>query len=240
VLVKNVEIKRDEDTKLRPLARSRVLRDQAYDAIKEAIISLNFKPGEKLKETEIANHLGISITPVRGALAQLEQEGLVNNVAFKGTVVAEISEYDIEEIFELRKIIEIYAVRRAAATFSLADLQKAQRILSMLEAAINSNDFESISQYSRAFRQLIIEKTNNKRLISVQRMFDYQLERIKTFITGKENIPIPIKEFRDILRALETGDAEKAESTLLVHLNNLKAELEKAQSMILSMTHILP
>jgi DNA-binding GntR family transcriptional regulator len=235
-----MEIKRGEDRELTPLVRTRILRDQAYDAIKEALISLKFKPGEKLKETEIAKHLGISITPVRGALAQLEQEGLVNTVPFKGTVVAEIGKRDIEEIFELREIIETYAVRRAAATFSLADSQKAQRILNMLEAAINSNDFESVLQYSRAFRQLIMEKTNNKRLISVQRMFDYQLERIKASITGEGNILISIKEFRDILEALETGDAEKAESILLVHLNSLKAELEKAQSMIISMTHILP
>ena len=98
--------------------------DEAYKIIKEAIISLKLKPGERLGISMLAKQLRISTTPVRAALARLEQEGLIEIIRFKGAFVAQIDDDDVEEIFELRKLLEGAAVKMAATSFSPDDLQK--------------------------------------------------------------------------------------------------------------------
>ena len=93
----------------------RKVTDWVYEEIREAIIDLRLPPGEPLREAAIAAQLGVSKTPVREALARLEQEGLVETTSFKGAVVSEYSPRDLEEIYELRELLEGAAARAAAA-----------------------------------------------------------------------------------------------------------------------------
>ncbi|MBI4757519.1 MAG: GntR family transcriptional regulator, partial [Chloroflexi bacterium] len=90
------------------------LKDKAYAAIKDAILSLQLKPGEPLVETELAEQLGISKTPVRDALQHLERGGFVTRVLFKGTYVTEVTLKDLKEVFQLRAVLEGLAARLAA------------------------------------------------------------------------------------------------------------------------------
>ena len=89
----------------------RKVTDWVYEEIREAIIDLRLPPGEPLREAAISEQLGVSKTPVREALARLEQEGLVETTSFKGAVVSGYSPRDLEEIYELRALLEGAAVR---------------------------------------------------------------------------------------------------------------------------------
>ena len=90
------------------------LTERVYSSVKEAILSLNLKPGSPLVEDELAGQLGTSKTPVRDALLALERDGLVTKIPYKGTYVSELTEDDAVEIFQLRSALEGLASRLAA------------------------------------------------------------------------------------------------------------------------------
>lgn len=209
---------------------SRSLAGQAYKIIKEAIISLKLKPGERLREMALAKELGISATPVKGALARLEQEGFVEITRFRGASVAQIDEHDVEDIFELRELLEGAAVKRATTTCSSEDLRKAEALLEKMRAAYKSGDMGSYAKASRDFHDLFIEKFGNQRMIRVLKTFDDQLERVRLIaIRTLENIPLFIEDYEKIFEALKAGNPEAAEKALLIHLKRAKDAYSKSK-----------
>src|SRR6478672_10391255 len=92
----------------------RKVTDWVYEELKSAIIDLRLAPGEPLREAALADQLGVSKTPIREALTRLEQDGLVETTSFKGAAVTMYSRRDLQEIYELRELLEIAAVRKAA------------------------------------------------------------------------------------------------------------------------------
>lgn len=214
------------DTILEP----RFLRDQAYQAIKEAIISLELEPREKLKEATLALKLGISKTPVREALTRLQHEGLVKVLPFRGAFVAEIDDRDVADIFELRELLEGVAIKRAAINFSLEDSQEGEILLEEMRAAYKAGDIKSFARLSRDFHNLFIKKLDNQRMMSVLKTFDDQLERIRATATRTlENIPLFIEDYEEIHEALKAGNPEAAERALLTHLKRVKENFSKKQ-----------
>ena len=219
-----------KNSKLGVIADTRSLTDQAYKIIKEAIISLELEPGEKLKESTVAEELGISKTPVREALTRLQHEGLVNVLPFRGAFVAEIDDRDMEEIFELRKLLEGAAAKKAALNFSAEDSQEGETLLEEMRAAYKAGDIKSYAQPSRDFHGLLIRKFGNQRMISVLKTFDDQLERIRiTTIRTSENIPLFIEDYEKIFEALKAGNPEAAEKALLLHLKRAKEAFFKCK-----------
>lgn len=215
-------MKEDERSRLDGIS-DRSLTDQAYEIIKGAIVSLKLKPGERLKESMLAEELGISTTPIKGALAQLKQEGFVENTRFRGASVAEINDRDVEEIFELRELLEGAAVKRAAIIFSSEDLQKGEALLEKMREAYKAGDTESYATPSRDFHYLFTRAFGNQRMINTLKTFSDQLERIRrTIIVAPGNIPLFIKDYEKILEALKKREPEEAERALLAHIRRAK------------------
>jgi DNA-binding GntR family transcriptional regulator len=92
---------------------NQTLRGKLVDMIRRAILSNDYPPGTLINQAEIAKQLDISRAPLREALSQLQEEGLVRIVPYKGAYVADLTEKDIEEIYSLRSTLETFAVRRA-------------------------------------------------------------------------------------------------------------------------------
>ena len=90
------------------------LGEVAYEALRDAIVKRQLLPGDRLMETELANEMGISRTPVREAMRRLETDGYVVIQPRKGSYVADISIKDIEDVFEIRTVLEMLAARNAA------------------------------------------------------------------------------------------------------------------------------
>ena len=216
--------------KLGRISAIKFLSDQAYEIIKEAIVSLKLRPGERLKVSELARELGISATPIRETLTRLEQEGLVETIRFKGAFVAQIDDHDVEEIFEFRELLEGAAVKRAAIAFSSKDSQKGKALLREMREAYKAGDVESYAKASRNFHVLFIEKFGNQRMISVLKTFDDQLERVRlTAIHTLGNIPLFIEDYAKILEALKAQNPGEAESALLVHLKRARDAFSKSK-----------
>jgi DNA-binding GntR family transcriptional regulator len=204
------------------------LKDKAYKALKSAILSLKLKPGDPLVESDLAQQLGISKTPVRDALLELEREGFVTKVLFKGTYVTEITLKDVREVFQVRAVLEGLAARLAAPFFSAKDLEEGEKIITAAEAALAEGDIALCSEHGKRFHRLIIKKADNQRLQTIILNLDDHLQRFRLLsdqINGRLNKSL--KEHRKILEALGRKDPLAAEETARGHLFSVLQDLSE-------------
>ena len=195
-----------------------------YENLKKRIISHALSPGEPLNESVLKKELGISKTPIREALQQLEKEGFIENVPGKGSFVSRISVQDIREIFEIREILECEVIRRVA---SRGDLNK-------LEAEAIGKKFESSGadgnmtprSYFRAGLQIhnfVFEAFGNKRLLEFYKRLQEHIERMRLYFfkqVHQERSEQSFKVHLEILNALIAQDPERAEKAMKNHLQN--------------------
>jgi DNA-binding GntR family transcriptional regulator len=204
------------------------LKDKAYKAIKSAIVSLKLKPGDPLVESDLAQQLGISKTPVRDALLELEREGFVTKVLFKGTYVTEITLKDVREVFQVRAVLEGLAARLAAPFFSAEDLEEAEKIITAAEATLAEGDIALCSEHGKRFHRLIINKADNQRLQTIILNLDDHLERFRLLsdqINGRLNKSL--KEHKKILEALGRKNPLAAEEAARGHLFSVLQDLSE-------------
>jgi DNA-binding GntR family transcriptional regulator len=204
------------------------LKDKAYDAIKSAILSLKLKPGAPLVESNLAQQLGISKTPVRDALLELEREGFVTKILFKGTYVTEVTLKDVREVFQVRAVLEGLAARLAAPLFSAEELEEAEQIITAAEAALAEGDIALCSEYGKRFHRLIINKADNQQLQPIILNLDDHLQRFRLLsdqINGRLNKSL--KEHRKVLDALRRSDPTAAEEAMRGHLSSVLQDLSE-------------
>lgn len=201
----------------------RSLRDVAYDAIKEAILSNEIAPGEKLTESAISSQLGISRGPIREALRQLERDGLVQSQPYKGTVVAEFSTEEADKVFTpIRQLIENYACCRAAELFTPNDYAFLEGCILEMETNCTQRDLKAISQNDSDFHRYIVAKCTSGVLTSIWEslaahfygriIFQNRLKCEKPEFTY-----IP-EEHRELLAAIKSGNCDVICDTIKVHI----------------------
>jgi DNA-binding GntR family transcriptional regulator len=204
------------------------LKDKAYNAIKSAILSLKLKPGDPLVESDLAQQLGISKTPVRDALLELEREGFVTKILFKGTYVTEITLKDVREAFQVRAVLEGLAARLAVPLLSAEELEEAEKIITAAEAALAEGDIALCSEHGKQFHSLIINKADNHRLQPLIRNLDDHLQRFRLLsdqINGRLNKSLT--EHRKVLEALRRRDPIAAEEAMRGHLSSVLQDLSE-------------
>ncbi len=202
------------------------LKERAYIAIKNAILSLKLKPGSPLVETQLAEELGISKTPVRAALDELEREGFVTRILFKGTYVTEVTVKDLVEIFQLRAVLEGLAARLATPLFTPQELDQIERSLAAAEAALAEGDVDLCSELGKNLHDAIIDKADNQRLTLIIRNLDDHVQRFRMLsdqISGRLNKSV--KEHRQALDALRRQDPDAAEQAMRNHLLSVLQDL---------------
>jgi DNA-binding GntR family transcriptional regulator len=202
------------------------LKDKAYTAIKDAILSVKLKPGTPLVETQLAEELGISKTPVRAALEELEREGFVTRILFKGTYVTEVTVKDLVEIFQLRAVLEGLAARIATPLFSPRELDQIARKLTAAETALAQGDLALCSELGKGLHDAIIDKADNLRLTLIIRNLDDHVQRFRAIsdqISGRLNKSV--KEHRRVLDALRHRDPDAAAQAMRDHLHSVLQDL---------------
>lgn len=214
---------------LMPVNKPQSLKDIAYTAIKDAILTLKFKPGQALSHRQLAAQLQISETPIRDALQDLEQEGFVIRIPHKGTFVTEIDPQDVEETFQIRASLEALAVRLATCQLDEEELKEGERLLKCAETALAQGDREQCSQFGAQFHQLFIQKTGNRRLIAILGNLDdhqQRFRRISDLITGR--LEKSQEEHQQMFEAARQGDAERAGKAMYSHLQGVLKDIQDA------------
>jgi DNA-binding GntR family transcriptional regulator len=142
------------------------LREVVYHALRQAILDGRIPPAERLIETRLADDLGISRTPIREALHKLEVEGLVRSVQPRGVVVTSVTRREVEELFEIRRLVEPYATGLAAEALTDADFQALESACSSsMDHAFSANpDLEQLGHTNLLFYNLLSDRCPNQQL----------------------------------------------------------------------------
>lgn len=202
------------------------LKDIAYAAIKKAILSVQLKPGIPLVETQLAQELGISKTPVRAALEELEREGFVTRILFKGTYVTEVTIKDLTEVFQLRAVLEGLAARLATPLFSPPDLDMIEKSLTAAETALAEGHLSLCSELGKKLHDAIIDKADSQRLNMIIRNLDDHVQRFRAISDQRSGrLNKSAKQHRRILDALREQDPDAAEQAMRDHLHSVLQDL---------------
>jgi DNA-binding GntR family transcriptional regulator len=197
------------------------LKDIVYNYLFDCIVSYKLLPGEAIVEQEISNHLKISRTPVREALKKLEAEGLVRHFPARGTFVEELTTQDVEEIFELRELFEVAAIKVSIHTIPIDEIKELERFISDLKYEESCS--EDFYRSDRILHNLIVEYGGNRRMVNFFNTINTQLERFRRIsaMTPKR-LEKSKQEHLQIIEAIKERDTEKAIAVLHVHLNNIE------------------
>ena len=194
------------------------LRDVVFNTLRQAIITGEFAPGERLMEIALANRLGVSRTPVREAIRKLE---LVVMIPRKGAEVAKITEKDLRDVLEVRSSLEELAAELAAERMNDEVKEKLEKALKEFEEAIESDDNAAIADSDVDFHDVIFEATGNARLIQIinnlrEQMYRYRLEYVK----DTEYHTVLLNEHRELAKAMVEGRKEDARKIMKRHIDN--------------------
>lgn len=199
----------------------------------EKILNGSAPPGSSLSIDALARELEVSPTPVREALVQLEHTGLVSRVALKGYRVAPLmSSEQLDELFDMRMILEIAAAERAAerAPEVVAELQvaharhvlAAHHVQQLRGSGEEPDDFSDLREYFAAdweFHLTIFRAAQNTFLLESIESLNAHMQRLRQTVNrGKLDMPQAISEHTEILKAFEASDPEAIRSTVSAHL----------------------
>lgn len=211
------------------LSERRTMTDAVYDQLKTAIVELRIPPGEPLREADIAQGLSVSKTPVREALARLEQDGLVELNSFRSAVVTDYDARDLQEIYELREIIEVAAARSAAESISDQGLADLGRIATGCVRLSDEGRGADLVQLISEFDTVLFEEVRNRRIRAILANLAAHLTRIGLLTAG---IPgrnaASVREHAQIYEAIERRDPEAAERFMRQHIRSVRDDQLRA------------
>lgn len=200
-----------------------LLRERAYAQIADAIVSGQLEPGEKLNDQELAAWLGISRTPVREALARLEQQGLVSALPGRSTTVSAIDPVTVRESVQVVAALHETATRVAAANLSADDFATMRKANTDFAHALSQSDATAALKADDEFHSVIVKAAGNTTLSNMLEQLMPTLRRAEHSrfgsILGQESAD----QHSQIIGALERGDADAAcaasrENWLTLHL----------------------
>ena len=201
-----------------------------YENLKQRIIDCSLAPGLPINEADIASELGVSKTPVREALRQLERDGFVDNVPGRGSTISHITPLDIREIVEIREIIETGAAKHAARFYFHDEMLMAKRTEHRQLLGDGAGSEEYVHEWGEweDVHLSIVQALGNRTFL---KMYEDLLDRIIRIrnhfgrrFTQRRFHEI-ISEHMEILDAILEGDPDRAEQAVKKHLQNAAAFL---------------
>ena len=197
------------------------LRDVVFNTLRRAILTGELKPGERLMEIHLANKLGVSRTPIREAIRKLELEGLVIMIPRRGAEVAQITEKSLKDVLEVRRALDALCVELACDRISEEEKAQLRQACDTFERATRTKNVTAIAEADVALHDIIVQATENKRLIQLinnlsEQMYRYRFEYIKDE-SRHDNL---VEEHRMIYESILEKDHERAAQAAKLHIDN--------------------
>lgn len=191
--------------------------------LQKDILTGKLKPGEKLTEQNLCKVYGVSRTPVREALRQLETDGLVENILNRGAFVIGMSDQDYEDMFELRKAYEIQAVKWAIERITEEQMDKLEETFEFMEFYTLRNDIEKMLTINTGFHQVIYEASHNRMLQKLLSSYQNYLKYKGVDSVYEDNyLTTVLEEHRAIFKAFKDKDVKAGALAMEVHINRAK------------------
>lgn len=202
---------------------SKPLREKIADKIRADIVKGVFNDGERLVEPKLAEIYGISRTPIREALRQLESEGFIEIVPRKGAVVKELTIKDIDNLYAIKANLEGLAARQAVENISSKEIEKLVNVNEKFIYLFNSSEniVEEYLKYNISFHNLFIKYSNNEKLIEILEGLNKNFQRFRSFLVSKvDRVKDAYEEHKRIIEAFQANDPELAEKTVRKHIES--------------------
>ena len=212
-----MEIKYDEGNEFLPL------RDLVFQALRQAIITGEFSPGERLMEIKLANKLGVSRTPVREALRQLEADGLIENIPNRGAYVTALSKRDISDLFDLRSLFEIQAIEWAIKRMSSEDIDDLRETLEFMEFYTLKNDIDKVLMFNTQFHSILYSGTKDRMIQKTLSTYQIYLKHsapAKTY--SGDALKTILEEHKAIFDAVESKNVAAGRKAMEHHMEQTK------------------
>ncbi|MCQ2547302.1 MAG: GntR family transcriptional regulator [Clostridia bacterium] len=188
--------------------------------MQEDILTGRLRPGQKIVEQELCKKYGVSRTPIREALRQLEADGLVENILNRGAFVIGMSDQDYEDMFEMRKAYEIQAVKWAIERITEEEMEQLEETFEFMEFYTMRNDIEKMLVINSGFHQVIYQASHNrvlqKQLESFQNLTKY---KGSDSVYDENYLATVLEEHRAIFKAFTEKDPREGGLAMEIHMN---------------------
>lgn len=197
------------------------LRGKVYESIREDILSGRYPQNMELKEAAIGAELGVSRTPVREALRQLELEGLVNIIPNRGAYVNMITAKDVQDIYVIRSMLEGQCARWATEYITEEQLEDLEETLCLSEYHTKKGNYEKLYELDSLFHEQLYAASNSRILNHVLSDFHDYVKRVrKATLASQDRSVKSTEEHRAIFEAVKERDADKAEELAKIHVKH--------------------
>jgi DNA-binding GntR family transcriptional regulator len=204
----------------------------AYDYIKNRIIDGTLRPAQRLIEAQLASEIGVSRNTIKKVLLQLEQDRLVTIQDNKGAMVQSLTVGEIQEYYEIRKVLEVIVVRSAIEFISAKDLQKMQDVYAEM-CELNANgDFESYSKGNKQLHEIIYQASCKPIAVEMIRGIKQQLIRFQfrtMVVPGRAEQSV--EEHKMLVSAFAKRDKDAATIAIQNHMDNVSATITKYKAL---------
>ena len=205
------------------------LRGRVFETIRDNILNGIYQENEELKENTIAQELGVSRTPVREALRQLELEGLVKLVPNKGACVTGITRKDVKVIYAIRSLLEGLCARWATEHITDEQIEDLEEIILLSEFHLKRGKVgqsQQVTELDGKFHEILYHASNSRILKHVLSDFHKYVKMArKASVADPERAEKSIEEHKNILQAIKSRNADEAEKLANIHMMNVMKNL---------------
>jgi DNA-binding GntR family transcriptional regulator len=189
------------------------------DALRDAILDGDLKPGQPLTETDLAAQLGVSRAPLREAMQVLNAEGLVEAIPYRGTTVKTLTKSDIEEVYSLRILLETFALRRIIERGDPDDVRQLRDLYTHMVVVAKQGNITRVSEIDREFHHTLIALSRHNLLLSVWHGVAMRVRQIMA-LRNRQNRDVMqvVRNHLPIIDAIEQRDYTLAENILREHI----------------------
>lgn len=202
------------------------ISQKIQNLLREQIVKQQIKPGTRLVEEDIARELGVSRTPVREALSALAQRGLVESHPRKGMYVIKLTKKDVDEIYEIREVLEGLVACHAAIQMPDNELQKLKAMQESAESAFSIGDLEHCIEIDTSLHDTIMCYSSNSRLVDLLESIHDQILIFRIWESKRpERVKLSLQEHKAIIEALCRRDPEMSRNSMIEHIKRVRIGL---------------
>ena len=219
----------DVEMDLRLVSSAAPVREQAVEKLQYLLVSGRFAPGERLKERVLIELLNTSRTTIREALRQLEADGLVAMVPGRGPVVATVTVQDVRDLYEVREVLELLAVRLFCERSSDEQVRQLRTSLDSLREAHLAGGPQGILAAKQAFYNVLFSGTENTSLGALVERLQVRVSRVRlASLSQPDRIAVGVAELLPVVEAIDRRDVKAAEEAYRFHMSQARAAAIRA------------
>lgn len=202
--------------------------DRAYDQLRRMAIGYHLKPGQRLNEGELARQLGVSRTPLREALNRLVTEGFLRFMPGKGFFCRELDPKEIYELYQLRKALEVGAIKLSVQHAAMPDIEAIERFLLETGPDAGGRTTAELVSLDETFHERLMQLSGNSEMLQVLRNVNARIQFVRWVDMDRVSRPVTQAEHRQIIERLKARDEFGCIAALEKHIDRRQDQITAA------------